>query len=188
MKTLARLVLIAASSILLGAVPAAAPAAFSMNFFGFTGSATSADGTWSANGGIEDVGGFTMSWTVFNQIALFTATLVGKQGSITLSGALRQVATSPTDSELTGPVHLTGRIDHQILRGSCFGKRHYVTDVFRWHQYHHRAFDARSDAAMRRRAVSQGVKEETKARPRRLFSHAERFENDGLHVAPVNSD
>jgi hypothetical protein len=109
MKNLSRLALIAASSILLGAVPAAPPTPFTMNFFGFTSSATSADGTWSANGGISEVGSFTMSWTVAgNQLAHLTATLVGKQGSITLAGALRRVATSATDSELTGPVRLTG--------------------------------------------------------------------------------
>jgi hypothetical protein len=107
MKNLPRLALIAASSLLLGALPR--PASFRMNFFGFTSSATSADGTWSSNGGIDDVGGFTMSWTVSGgQIAHLTATLTGKQGAITLSGTLRQVATSATDFTLTGPVHLTG--------------------------------------------------------------------------------
>jgi hypothetical protein len=109
MKTLCRLVLIVASSLLLGAVPVTAPVPFSMNFFGFTSSSTSADGTWSANGGISDVGSFTMSWTVVGgQVARLTATLVGKQGSITFSGTLRRVVTSPTDFELTGPIHLTG--------------------------------------------------------------------------------
>ena len=109
MKSLSRLVLIASSSILLGAVPAAPPTPFSMNFFGFTSSATSADGTWSSNGGISEVGAFTMSWTLSgSQLAHLDATLVGKQGSITLRGALQRVATSPTDSELTGPIRLTG--------------------------------------------------------------------------------
>src|SRR5262245_41030513 len=109
MKTLPRLVLIVASLLLLGAVPATAPVPFTMHFFGFTSSATSADGTWSANGGISDVGGFTMSWTVAGgQVAQLPATLVGKQGSITFAGTLRQVVTSPTDSELSGPIHLTG--------------------------------------------------------------------------------
>lgn len=109
MKTLPRLILITASSLLLGAVPMTAPATFSMNFFGFTSSATSADGTWSSNGSISEVGGFTMSWTLSgSQLAHLDAALVGKQGSITFRGALRHVATSPTDSELTGPIRLTG--------------------------------------------------------------------------------
>ena len=108
MKTLSRLVLITASSLLLGAVPMTPPSTFTMNFFGFTSSATSADGTWSANGGISEVGGFTMSWTLHGgQLADLDATLVGKQGSITFRGALRQ-ATSPTGFELTGPIRLTG--------------------------------------------------------------------------------
>ncbi|HZN40981.1 MAG TPA: hypothetical protein VFD82_19400 [Planctomycetota bacterium] len=109
MKTLPRLILITASSLLLGAVPMTTPATFSMNFFGVTSSATSADGTWSSNGGISEVGSFTMSWTLSgSQLAHLNATLVGKQGSITFGGALRRVATSPTDSELTGPIRLTG--------------------------------------------------------------------------------
>ena len=109
MKTLPRLALITASSLLLGAVPMATTAPFTMNFFGFTSSATSADGTWSSNGSISEVGGFTMSWTLSGtQLAHLDATLVGKQGSITFAGALRYVATSPTDSELTGPIRLTG--------------------------------------------------------------------------------
>lgn len=109
MKILPGLVLITASSLLLGAGRMTAPATFTMNFFGFTSSATSADGTWSANGGISEVGGFTMSWTLSGgQIAHLNATLVGKQGSITLAGTLRQVVTSPTDSELTGAIRLTG--------------------------------------------------------------------------------
>ncbi|HEX6812090.1 MAG TPA: hypothetical protein VF384_10745 [Planctomycetota bacterium] len=109
MKTLSRLALIVASSLLLGAVPVTAPVPFSMNFFGFTSSATSADGTWSANGGISDVGGFTMSWTVSGgPAAHLTATLVGKQGAITFSGNLRETVTGPADSELAGPIRLTG--------------------------------------------------------------------------------
>ena len=109
MKTLPRLVLITASALLLGAVPMTTPAPFSMNFFGFTSSATSADGTWSSNGGISEVGAFTMSWTLSgSQLAHLDATLVGKQGSITFRGALQRVATSPTDFELTGPIRLTG--------------------------------------------------------------------------------
>src|SRR5262245_41112342 len=99
MRTLPRLVLITASSLLLGAVPMATTAPFTMNFFGFTSSATSADGTWSSNGSISEVGGFAMSWTLSGgQLAHLNATLVGKQGSITFAGALRYVATSPTDS------------------------------------------------------------------------------------------
>ena len=91
MKTLPRLVLITASLLLLGAVPMTTPATFSMNFFGFTSSATSADGTWSSNGGISEVGGFTMSWTLSGgQLAHLNATLVGKQGAITFGGALRR--------------------------------------------------------------------------------------------------
>jgi hypothetical protein len=109
MKTLPRLVLITASALLLGAVPLATPATFTMNFFGFTSSATTADGTWSSNGGISEVGGFTMSWTLSGpQLAHLDATLVGKQGSITFAGALRRIATSPTDFDLTGPIRLTG--------------------------------------------------------------------------------
>ena len=109
MKTPTRLVLLTASSLLLGAVPMTPPVPFTMNFFGFTSSSTSADGTWSANGGISEVGGFTMSWTLSGgQLAHLNATLVGKQGSITFGGALRHVATSTTDSELTGPIRLTG--------------------------------------------------------------------------------
>jgi hypothetical protein len=109
MKTLSRLVLITASFLLLGAVRVTAPATFTMNFFGFTSSATSADGTWSSNGGISEVGGFTMSWTLSGgQLAHLDATLVGKQGSITIAGVLRQIATSPTDFDLIGPIRLTG--------------------------------------------------------------------------------
>ena len=33
-------------------------------------------------------------------------------------------------------IYFTGRIDHQVSRRGGFGKRHYVANVFRRHQYH----------------------------------------------------
>ena len=41
---------------------------------------------------------------------------------------------------------------------------------------------------MWRSAVGQGIEKETETCPRGLFSHAERFENQRLHIAAMNSD
>src|ERR1700694_4918097 len=85
-------------------------------------------------------------------------------------------------------IDLAGRVDHQVLRGSSFRKRHYIADVFRWDEHHQGALDTRGNPAVRWRPVGERVKKETESRPRRLFSHAERFEYNGLHIAAVDSD
>src|SRR5882724_327320 len=85
-------------------------------------------------------------------------------------------------------INRAGRIDHQVLRRSSFRKSHHVADIFRGYEHHHCALDARSDAAMGWRPVSQRVEKETKTRPGRLFTHAECFEDDRLDVATMNSD
>jgi hypothetical protein len=92
-----------------------APQPFTISFFGsFTGP-SSAEGTWSSTGSIDDVGGFSMtlvqsgSSPVGTPAALHAAiVLTGKQGTISLQATLHKGLPGPGGTLLTGPVHIDG--------------------------------------------------------------------------------
>jgi hypothetical protein len=114
MAAMSRFVSIGALVVLLASWAAPVPPqSFSMSLFGFSSGPTSADGTFSSTGAIDEVGGFAATWSLSGNpsspsVLHFTATLIGKQGSITLAGTLHQTTQSPKASAITGMARLVG--------------------------------------------------------------------------------
>jgi hypothetical protein len=95
-----------------------------------------------------------------------------------------------SDSELIELffVHRRRRIGHQILRGGRFREGDHFADGFLAGEQHDDAINAKRDAAVRRRAISQRVEEKAKAAAQLFFGQAERFEQALLNILAVDSD
>jgi hypothetical protein len=86
------------------AAPPPPPATFNISLFGFPSGPLAADGTWSSTGAIDDVGGFSATWTESgDKVIHLEMMLIGKQGSFTIHGTL-----IGSDSTFTGQSRLGG--------------------------------------------------------------------------------
>src|SRR5258708_21028769 len=84
--------------------------------------------------------------------------------------------------------HWRRRIDHQVDRLRRLRKRDHLTEARRTSQNHHDAVEAERNPAMRRRAVLESIKEEPKPLLRLRIRHAQRPEDLGLYILPVNTN
>src|SRR3954467_364795 len=68
------------------------------------------------------------------------------------------------------------RIDHQVFGGGGLGERNHVAQRFATGKNHDDAIQSQSNAAVRRRTVLQGFKEESEALLRFFRRHAQGLE------------
>src|SRR5947209_6926963 len=85
-------------------------------------------------------------------------------------------------------INRAGRVNHQVCRRGGLGEGHQVAYVLDAGERHQHALYSSGNASVRRRAVLQRVEEETEALARLLFRQSQGFEDEPLHVAPVDAD
>ena len=81
-----------------------------------------------------------------------------------------------------------GGVDHEVDGAGGLGEGDDLAQAGGAGQDHDDAVEAEGDAAVRRRAVLQGVEEEAETFVGLFVRHAERAEDLGLHVLAVDTD
>src|SRR5882762_9667133 len=121
--------------------------------------------------------------------AILLATASGSMRMRLIEWRLAFAAFLDSDAKLVEleRIHIRRRFGHEVDGGGGFAKGDDFADGFFSGEQHHHAIDAKSDAAVRRRAVGQRIEKEAEAFAQLLFAEAQRFEEALLNVLTMDS-